>query len=121
MNKQTKMIIGVGVVAVAGYLIWKQQQKTTASWSGGAQTGREKIKNASGTMSRLAAPKCTKTSDPGCGCPPKSGAQGTLANDGHTVTYPNGHQCCGTVLGPCNDDGTPQRAGKSSTLGFGNF
>ena len=49
MNKQTKMIIGVGVVAVAGYLIYKQQQKKpAASFSGGAQTGREYI-NASGT------------------------------------------------------------------------
>ena len=27
MNKNPKMIIGVGVVAVAGYLLWKQSQK----------------------------------------------------------------------------------------------
>ena len=30
MNKQTKLILGVGVVGVAAYLIWKsQQQKET--------------------------------------------------------------------------------------------
>ena len=27
MNKQTKMLIGVGAVAVAGYFIWKSTQK----------------------------------------------------------------------------------------------
>ncbi len=27
MTKQTKMLLGVGAVALAGYLIWKQSQK----------------------------------------------------------------------------------------------
>ncbi len=31
MNKQTKMLLGIGAVAVVGYLIWKQGQKPKAS------------------------------------------------------------------------------------------
>ncbi len=31
MNKQTKMLLGIGAVAVVGYLIWKQGQKPTIS------------------------------------------------------------------------------------------
>ena len=27
MNKNTKMILGVGAVAIVGYLVWKQQSK----------------------------------------------------------------------------------------------
>jgi hypothetical protein len=27
MNKQTKMIVGVGAVAIVGYLVWKQMSK----------------------------------------------------------------------------------------------
>ena len=33
MNKNTKMIIGVGVVAVAGYLLYQQSQKKSSSFA----------------------------------------------------------------------------------------
>jgi len=32
MEKNTKLILGVGVLAAAGYLIWKQGQKPKASF-----------------------------------------------------------------------------------------
>jgi len=32
MDKKTKLILGVGVLAAAGYLIWKQGQKPKASF-----------------------------------------------------------------------------------------
>ena len=36
MNKQTKLILGVALVGVAGYMLWKQSSKpTTASLTGG--------------------------------------------------------------------------------------
>jgi hypothetical protein len=36
MKKQTKMLLGLGIVAVAGYLYWKSKQTktTTKSFSG---------------------------------------------------------------------------------------
>jgi len=34
MNKQTKLILGVALVGVAGYMLWKQSSKTTASLTG---------------------------------------------------------------------------------------
>jgi hypothetical protein len=120
MNKQTKMIIGVGVVAVAGYLIYKQQQKKPAAFSGGAQTGRERIMNASGRAAlssmgmgtaKVKPCKDTPAGTKGCGCsgtPATTlGAEaGTMAGtsvfinpnaaDGNTI-----HYCCGKVPGDC--------------------
>jgi hypothetical protein len=34
MKKQTKMLLGLGIVAVAGYLYWKSKQTTKTSFSG---------------------------------------------------------------------------------------
>jgi hypothetical protein len=34
MTKQTKMLLGVGVVGVAAYLIWKQNQKPKQNFFG---------------------------------------------------------------------------------------
>lgn len=45
MSKQTKMFIGFGVLAVAGYLVWKQSIKApepTASFSGGVIGDRQR-------------------------------------------------------------------------------
>lgn len=33
MNKNTKMILGVGAVAIVGYLVWKQMSKPKASFA----------------------------------------------------------------------------------------
>ena len=40
MNKQTKMLIGVGVVAVAGYVYWKSTQKKSFANLGGNVFGK---------------------------------------------------------------------------------
>ena len=125
MNKQTKMIIGVGVVAVAGYLIYKQQkQKPAASFSGGVESGRERILNASGrSMGRMAlssigmgtakvkACSGTPAGTKGCSC---SGTPATtLGTDAGTMSgtsvfiNPNAadgntiHYCCGNKPGDC--------------------
>ena len=34
MNKQTKMILGIALVGVAGYMLYKQSKKTTTSFAG---------------------------------------------------------------------------------------
>jgi len=57
MNKQTKMIVGVGVVALAAYLIYQQNQKkatTTASFSG---VVGPRMMNAAGSPNRV-IPQC---------------------------------------------------------------
>ena len=41
MNKQTKMLLGVALVGVAGYMLWKQSSKKTA-FSGGVAGNRMK-------------------------------------------------------------------------------
>lgn len=41
MNKQTKMWLGIALVGVAGYMLWKQSKKTT-SFSGGVLGDRKK-------------------------------------------------------------------------------
>ena len=74
MTKQTKMILGVGVLAVAGYLLWKQSSKKsfanlTASGLGGAPT----------------AMRC---------CGHKSKVVNTESPSGYTFT------CCGGDLAP---------------------
>lgn len=45
MTKNTKMLIGIGAVAVAGYLIWKNQS-ATSSFAG--PVGRRTKYNATG-------------------------------------------------------------------------
>lgn len=34
MSKQTKMWLGIALVGVAGYMLWKQSS-TTTNWTGG--------------------------------------------------------------------------------------
>jgi len=43
MNKQTKMWLGVALVGVAGYMLWKQSSKK--SFSGGVMGDRRKFNN----------------------------------------------------------------------------
>ena len=63
MNKQTKMIVGVGVVALAAYLLYQQNQKkaTTASFSGGV--GGPRMKNAIGSAATLCCGHTGKTAN----------------------------------------------------------
>jgi hypothetical protein len=43
MDKNTKLILGVGVLAAAGYLIWKQGQKPKASFVSRMAPSRFKV------------------------------------------------------------------------------
>ena len=45
MNKQTKMWLGIALVGVAGYMLWKQSKKPAASFSGGVMGDRSKFTN----------------------------------------------------------------------------
>lgn len=61
MNKQTKLILGVALVGVAGYMLWKQSS-TTASLTGGV-IGQRKIPFASAstvTNGRMSTPGKSK-------------------------------------------------------------
>jgi hypothetical protein len=44
MNKQTKMWLGIALVGVAGYMLYKQSKKPAASFSGGALGPREQFR-----------------------------------------------------------------------------
>ena len=84
MNKKTKMLIGVGVVAIAGYVYWKSTQKKS--------------------FANLVAPDCLDNPDStGCKCPCKKKV-GT-ATDGTTLCK-NGHVCCNDKQGPCPPKGS---------------
>ena len=63
MNKQTKMIVGFGAVALAAYLIYQQNQKkaTTASFSGGV--GSARMKNAIGSAAKICCGHSGKTAN----------------------------------------------------------
>jgi hypothetical protein len=43
MNKQTKMLIGVGAVAVAGYFIWKSTQKKSFASAIGSKNNKKMV------------------------------------------------------------------------------
>ena len=125
MSKQTKMFIGFGVLAIAGYLIYKQQQKKpAASFSGGVESGRERIMNASGrtvlsgrdlmprvqTSAGTAKIKPCKGQDgtTGCTCPGAAGNLiGTMNGGSQLFSNPKAsepntaHFCCGNVAGDC--------------------
>ena len=45
MNKQTKMLLGIALVGVAGYMIYKQSKKPAASFSGGVMGNRTQFTN----------------------------------------------------------------------------
>ena len=53
MTKQTKMLVGVGVLAAVGYFVWKSQKpKTTANASGrkkGGKSGSPRVDNQGGS------------------------------------------------------------------------
>ena len=80
MTKNQKMLLGVGAVAVVGYLLWKKQQ---TAFTGNA--GERTFFNASGT-SKIAAPKC------GCvtSCTTSSGPNTIVTTTGTSITGSSG-------------------------------
>jgi hypothetical protein len=89
MTKQTQMYVGVGVVAIAGYFLYKSMMKPKANFMN----------------LTAAAPDCGPAGgvslNQGCGCPPKNGAQPIATADDGTTLYRNGHVCCGAKTGAC--------------------
>lgn len=77
MKHQTKVLVGVGLLAVAGYFLYQKYGKK--SFAG------------------FVAPDC-KTNPEDCPCPCKN-TVGT-ALDG-TSLCANGHTCCGKKVGAC--------------------
>jgi hypothetical protein len=75
MNKNTKMIIGVGVVAVAGYLLWMQSQKKSSSFAN--LTARTRM----GTLDAGTCP-CKKVKE-----------TKTLTDGGKVDVCADGHMC----------------------------
>ena len=62
MNKNTKLLIGIGAVAVVGYMLWKKQQTSFTGAVGNRQ------KNAVG--SKLYSDRCGKAiKNPNCNTP----------------------------------------------------
>ena len=45
MNKQTKMYLGLALVGIAGYMLYKQSKKPVAAFSGGVMGQRNKFSN----------------------------------------------------------------------------
>jgi len=104
MTKQTQMYVGIGVVAIAGYFIWKLS----------------KMKPKTNFMNlTAAAPDCGPAGEvsttTGCGCPPTNGTKPRAKGKDGTTFYPNGHTCCGGVTGPCPPTGG---AGGTKDKGF---
>ena len=67
MTKQTKLWLGVGLVAVAGYLVWKQSKKTDKKNASGKEPLFSKTKS-SGVVSANCGScgSCTKVSSEEC-------------------------------------------------------
>ena len=96
MNKQTKLYLGIGLVAVAGYLIWKQSQKPKTDGTKNAYGSR--------TMNTMLA-------DDGNGGTPTGGGASTLpaqACNGYT----EGHVCA--FISPRTGDAVFGHCKKSS-------
>jgi len=71
MNKQTKMLLGVAVVGIGGYLLWKQSQKpksfaNLSAGNMGLRTGYCVTQVATGqytTPSTGVQPRCSSDAD----------------------------------------------------------
>ena len=94
MNKNTKMILGVGAVAIVGYLVWKQMSQPKAAFAN---------LTASGSLGGLMA------AAPGCPC----GAPAPAADQ----TMPGWTVCAGK-----NEDGEYDKACRNpKKVKAGNF
>jgi hypothetical protein len=62
MDKKTQMLVGIGVLAVAGYLIWKQTQKKTTSAAVPFAGRRKKKRSFAGSRRKTmtSKPKATQ-------------------------------------------------------------
>ena len=115
LNKNTQMILGVGAVAIVGYLLWKNNQSSavasTSSTSfagpvGGNPVGIRRKINATGT-SRTASSAML-----GCPCA-KTPTEYVTAGDIKLWHCPGG-QWCENVAAGVPTDGVPPRSTKAA-------
>jgi hypothetical protein len=97
MDKNTKILLGVGAVALIGYFIYKNNTTTKANATG--KKGGMMIQNADMGMGMLGAKvDCSSTDTPDakankCKCP----CVQTIASAGGTDLCANGHICRGGI------------------------
>jgi hypothetical protein len=95
MDKKTKMLLGVGAVAVVGYLVYRQMNKPKGFMNA---SGAVFAPQQSGKVfANLTAPDCAANPEM-CPCP--CGKVVGTANDGTTLCM-RGHSCCKGKLGAC--------------------
>ena len=88
MNKNTKMILGVGAVAIVGYLVWKQMSQPKAAFAnltapGGGGLGESPDSN-----------KCCGHTSKVANAESPSGFTFTCCG-GQSAPYSNGNPCSG--------------------------
>lgn len=110
LNKNTQMILGVGAVAIVGYLLWKNNQASavasTPSTSFAGPVGARGKFNATGT-SRTASSAML-----GCPCA-KTPTEYVTAGDIKLWHCPGG-QWCENVAAGVPTDGVPPRSTKAA-------
>ena len=108
MTKNQKMLLGVGAVAVVGYLLWKKQQ---TAFTGNA--GERTFFNASGT-SKIATP-CKQCTTP-CGPPiPYDPNTGNYAPNGVCLEVRDNPATLDTTTSTFQQHGTLFRAWRCGT------
>ena len=116
MNKQTKMLLGVGALAAAGYLIWKKSKMKPAATASFVNASGSLVVTKNGRVVGRSAttPKGT------CRCSPNQNVAGQIG--GKDV-----YECCGNGMygysagaNPCSVCDAPQTGGGATTL-TGNF
>ena len=80
MNKQTKMIVGVGAVAIVGYLVWKNMSKKPAA-----------------SFANLTSARLASSTMLGCPCTKGPVTLGGTSEDGQQLyKCPGGQRCLNT-------------------------
>jgi hypothetical protein len=118
MNKQTKMLLGVGALAAAGYLIWKKSKMKPAATASFVNASGSLVVTKNGRIVGRSA----STPKGSCKCSPNGNVAGQLG--GKDV-----YECCGngmyaykagTILPGCAGE-CPSVGTTGSTLGQPNF
>jgi hypothetical protein len=104
MTKQTQMYVGVGVVAIAGYFLYKSMMKPKANFMNLTAPPPD------------CGPDGQVSTTEGCGCPPKNGVKPKYTLTDGTTIYPNGHICCKKLTGPCSSSGDKSFVGNNSKV-----
>ena len=116
MTKQTKMLLGVGALAAAGYFLWKKSKMKPAATASFANASGSMVVSKGGRVvgRALSTPKGT------CRCSPSQSVAGQIG--GKDV-----YECCGNGMyayaaspNPCSVCNA-QTGGGTTTTTLGNF